>query len=241
MLNFIIYEDQKVMSELYQNVIHQFIGQKKECYHIIHISEFNESSKRKLISLEGRKIYILDVKVPGKSGFDFAREIRFSGDWISQIIIISAFDYFKHHAFTGKMLALDFISKKENVSTRLRETLELAYQISTTNRFFSFQHNGELFHLPYHDILYFAKNLNDNYTSIVTNKNTYKVKKSILQIERILENDLRFLKTHQSCIVNLHNIQSVNLSNQVISFGEKKINLLSREHKKELKKKLTHS
>lgn len=238
MLNFIIYEDSKKMRDLYEKVIDQFIGNKQEEYHIIQIHEFNPVSQKRLEKLEGRKIYILDLKVPGKSGYDFAREIRNSGDWKSQIIIISAFEHLKNHIFMGKMLTLDFISKKENIATRLEETLEVAYNISTSHRFFSFRSGGELFHLPYHDILYFEKDLNDNYTSIITYQNTYKIKKSILQIERILENDLRFLKTHQSCIVNLYNIKSVNLSKKIINFGEKQTCLLSREHKKELKERL---
>jgi len=241
MLNFIIYEDYKKMRDLYEKVIHQFIGNTKEEYHIMQISEFNSSTQKKLEKLEGRKIYILDLKVPGKNGYDFAREIRSSGDWKSQIIIISALEHLRNEVFMGKMLALDFISKRENVEKRLEETIEVAYHISTHNRFFSFQSEGKLFHLPYHDILYFEKDLNDNYTSIVTNQNTYKIKKSILQIEKILDHDLRFFKTHQSCIVNLYNIKSVNLSKKIINFGEKEITLLSRDHKKELKEKLTHS
>ena len=241
MLNFIIYEDYKKMRDLYDEVIHQFIGKKKEEYHITHISGFNPSTERKLNGLEGRKIYILDLKVPGKSGYDFAREIRSSGDWESQIIIISACEDLRNDIFMGKMLALDFISKKEDIPNRLEETLEIAYNISTTNHFFSFRSGGELFHLPYHDILYFEKNLNDNYTSIITNQNTYKIKKSILQIEKSLDHDLRFFKTHQSCIVNLYNIKSVNLTSPTISFGEKKTNLLSRERKSELKERLIHN
>ena len=241
MLNFVIYEDYKKMRDLYENVINQFIGKKKEEYHITHISGFSSSSERKLNGLEGKKIYILDLKVPGKSGYDFAREIRSSGDWESQIIIISACEDLRNDIFMGKMLALDFISKKEDVSKRLEETLEVAYNISTTSRFFSFRSGGELFNLPYHDILYFEKDLNDNYTSIITNKNTYKIRKSILQIEKALDHDSRFFKTHQSCIVNLYNIKSVNLSSPIINFGEKQTNLLSRERKRELKERIIHN
>lgn len=241
MLNFIIYEDYRKMRDLYEKIIDQFVGTKKEEYNIIKISEFNRSSQKKLEKLEGRKIYIVDLKVPGKSGYDFAREIRSSGDWKSQIIIISALDHLRNDIFMGKMLALDFISKKEDVATRLEETLEVAYNISTTDRFFSFRSGRELLHVPYRDILYFEKDLNDNYTSVITKQNTYKIKKSILQIEKILEQDLRFLKTHQSCIVNLYNIKSVDLSRKIINFGEKQTSLLSREHKKILKERLTHN
>lgn len=241
MLNFIIYEDQRRMRDLYEKVILEFLGNKKDGYRIIHIPRFTENTRKEIEQLDGKKIYLLDIQVPGKSGFDLAREIRYSGDWLSQIIVISGYEHFKSDVFSSKTLTLDFISKDEDIQKRLRETLELAYGISTTHRFFSFQSNGEIFRIPYHDILYFSKELNDNYTSIVTVKQTHKVKKSISQIEKILGNDLRFLKTHQSCIINLHNVQSVDLKIPIINFGDKETNLLSREHRKELKERLTIS
>ena len=241
MLNFIIYEDNLEMRIIYERVILEFIGRKSDCYRIIPISKFDDSTNKRLDSLDGRKIYILDIEVPGKSGLDFARDIRVKGDWFSQIIIISAFEDFKLDILYGKMLTLDFISKNENnTEKRLLETLSVAYQISSTRQFFSFQQNGELFHLPYRDILYFAKDLNDNYTSIITSSDTYRIKKSISEIEKIVGNDLCFLKTHQSCIINLDNVQSVDLSKSTINFGGKETNLLSREHKKELKERLIH-
>ncbi len=241
MLNFIIYEDHKKMRDLYEKVVHKFIGSKKDVYNIIPISEFDETTQDQLGSLEGRKIYILDIQVPGKSGFDFAREIRKSGDWKSQIIIVSAFEHFRYDIFMSKILTLDFISKNEDIAQRLKETLNIAYDICTSHRAFSFKFNGIVFRLPYRDILYFEKDLNDNHTSVVTKQGTYKVKKSIAQIERLVQNDVRFLKTHQSCIINLQNVESINLTDHTISFGEKQTNLLSREHKKELQEKLINS
>jgi len=241
MLNFIIYEDNLEMRTLYERVILEFVGRRRDCYRIIPISKFDGDTERILGSLDGRKIYILDIEVPGKNGLDFAREIRVKGDWFSQIIIVSAFEDFRVDIFYGKMLTLDFISKKkDNVEKRLLETLNVAYHISSTRQFFSFQQNGELFHLPYHDILYFVKDINDNYTSIITSRDTYRIKKSISEIEKIVGNDLCFLKTHQSCIINLDNVQSVDLSKSTINFGGKETNLLSREHKKELKERLIH-
>lgn len=241
MLNFIIYEDHQIMRDLYAKVVNKFIGNKQDTYNIIPISEFDDTTKGQLESLEGRKIYILDIEVPGKSGFDFAREIRKSGDWKSQIIIVSAFEHFRYDIFMSKILTLDFISKNENIDTRLKESLELAYDISTSYRSFSFKSNGAIFHIPYRDILYFEKDLNDNYTSVVTKNNTYKVKRSIMQIERLVATDWRFFKTHQSCIVNLQNIESVDLTDQIIYFGERQTNLLTRERKKELQEKLINS
>lgn len=129
------------MIDLYEQVIYEFIGYRNDSFHIAKISNFNRSTQKRLDSLEGRKIYILDIDVPGKSGLDLAREIRQSHDWDSQIIIISILDDQRTLVFTNKILALDFISKTENVAKRLRETLDVAYNISTNHHFFSFQYN----------------------------------------------------------------------------------------------------
>lgn len=240
MLNFIIYEDCKKMIEIYKKVIDEFVGKRKDGYHTLIFSQFDKDTKKKIKEIDGRKIFLLDIEVPGKSGIDLAREIRRSGDWISQIIIISAFERFKYDVFSAKLLALDFISKGENISSRLKESLVCAYDIATTYRSFSFQFEGDIYHVPYQDILYFAKDLNDNYTSIVTNNHTFKVKKSISEIEKLLHHDLRFFKTHQSCIVNLHRIVSVDMASSIIHFEKANTPLLARNKKKELKERLTN-
>lgn len=242
MVNFIIYEDNMETTNFYKSVIRGFLGDKEDGYKIVSFSRYDNSLEEEIKNLLGKKIYILDVQVPGKNGLDFARDIRASGDWLSQIIIVSDFEKYKREAFTSKMLTLDFISKDENVSIKLKETLNLAYKITNTHRSFGFRYNGDIYQIPYHDILCFEKDLNDNYSFIVTNRGSYKIKESISSIEKKLDNDLRFLKTHRSCIINLHNVHSVELSTNTIYFNnDKKTNLLSRDRKKVLKEKLTEN
>ena len=240
MINFIISEADTRATNFYKSIIHEFIGGRNDGYKIVSFSRYDNNLLNKIHNLLGKKIFILDVHVPGKNGLDFARDIRASGDWLSQIIIISEFEKYKKEAFTSKMLTLDFISKDDDIPTRLKDTLNVAYKITNTHRSYTFKYNGELYNIPYHDILYFQKDLNDNYSSIVTEKGSYKIKESITSIQKKLENDLRFFKTHRSCIINLHNVRSVELNSNTISFiGNKSTNLLSRDRKKLLKEKLT--
>lgn len=239
MINFIIYEDDIRASNFYKSIIHEFIGGKKDGYNIISFSRYDNKILEKIQGLIGKKIFILDVHVPGKNGLDFARDIRASGDWLSQIIIISEFEKYRNDTFTSKMLTLNFISKEDDIHKELKNTLALAYKITNTHKAYTFRYNGDLYHIPYHDILYFEKDLNDNYSFIVTEKNRYKIKESITSINDKLGNDLRFFKTHRSCIINLHNVYSVELSDNIINFiGNKSTNLLSRNKKKLLKEKL---
>ena len=239
MLNFIIYEDSTSMREIYERVIHGFMGVPKDSYRILPFSRFDKNTKKQLETVDGRKIYILDMDVEGKSGIDLARDIRKKGDWISQIIVISAFEHFKYDVFTSKLLALDFISKQEDIVFRLKEALTCAYEITMTNQTFSFQMDGEIYHVPYHDILFFSKDLNENSTSLITHHHTFKVKKSIIEIEKMLDHDVRFFKTHQSCIVNLHKIVSIDTESSTIYFETVCTNLLARNKKKALKERLT--
>ena len=75
MVNFIIYEDDKSTRENYISIILKIMGNRKEQYSIIELDKYN-SKVTKALNVVGRKIFILDVEVPGKSGMDLAREIR---------------------------------------------------------------------------------------------------------------------------------------------------------------------
>lgn len=239
MINFIIYEDDYNASEFFKSIIHEFIGGNNDSYKIVSFSRYDDNLIEKTTSLIGKKIFILDVEVPGKTGLDLAREVRTSGDWLSQIIIVSNFEKYEKDTFTSKLLALNFISKKNNVRDCLKDTLNLAYEIISTHSAYAFQYNGEFYQIPYHDILYFEKDLNDNYCYLVTNKSKYKIKETITNIEKRLKRDLCFFKSHRSCIINLDNIYSIELNSNTITFIDgKKINLLSRSKKSILKKKL---
>ena len=59
------------------------------------------------------------------------------------------------------------------------------------------------------------------------------------KLMKLFDKDYRFFKTHRSCIVNLDNIVSFDISNNIIRFKDKEINLVSRSNKRILKDKLT--
>jgi len=239
MFHFILYEDDFSMIKKYSEVIQNLFDNHKNCYEIH--SAYQYTDLKKYDGIKEQKIYILDIEVPGCSGLELAKRIRNSGDWKSPIIIISNYECFQHTDFTKKLLTLDFISKKDDVALRLFETLSLSYQILTNHRTFCFQQNNEIYQIPFRDILYFEKIINENSCSLVTLNGNYIVHSSISNIEKKIGNDLRFFKTHQSCIVNLHNIELVDLKKRKIDFcNGKEINLLSRDKRNIIKQKLTN-
>ncbi len=238
MINFIVYEDEKKYREKYISIILKIIGGMKLAYRIVEIDKYEKDTLSKLKKLVGKKIYILDIEVPGKSGLDLAREIRNTGDWLSPMIVVTTHDHLKSTTFTSKMLMLDFISKFYNCEEGLKDTLKLSLNIITTHQSLNFQYNGELVQIPYDDILFIEKNVEDVYSTVITQSEKIPIKKSIGTIEKELTEDDRFFRIHRSYIANLDKITSVELKACIVHFGKEETALLSRDKKNELKKRL---
>ena len=236
MLNFIIYEDEKKFREKYISVILRLLGSKKIAHKIIEYDKYESGIIANLKKLIGKKIFIFDIEVPGKSGLDLAREIRNSGDWSSPMIVVTTHEHLKNATFTSRMLMLDFISKFYNCEENLKSALLVALEIVDNQHSLNFQYNGELVQIPFDDILFIEKNVDDLYSTVVTRQDRYIIKQTISKIEKDLSQDERFFKTHRSCIVNVDKITSVELRECIIHFGHTEIiSLLSREKKNELK------
>ena len=237
-MNFIIYEDEKEYITRYRNVIHKMLAPTSLNYKVIEINEYNENSEQHVEKIEGNKIYILDIEVPGKNGLELARKIRKEGDWNSPIIIVTSHEEFKTVGYTGKILMLNFISKNSELEKDLYESLEVALEINMANKSLCYTNKGESYHIPYQDILYIEKSLNDNTCNVITKNSIYTLRKTIIDLEKKLSDDINFVKTHRSCIVNIKNIIHVDFENNIIAFSNKKIDLISRTHKKNLKERL---
>lgn len=238
-INFIIYEDNKRWQKYYKDVILKIIGHSNDKYKIIVIDKYDNEIIKKINSLDGKKIFLLDLQVPGKSGLEFAREIRRKNDWKSQIIVITSYDNFKNEGYSSRILMLDFICKKDNVYEKLSDSINIALKIHQNTPSYNFTFNNEYYQIPYEDILFFEKDLNNNYVNIITKHNRFKIKESLINIEQQLNKNNIFYKTHRSCVVNISNIKKVDLSNNIIYFKNKKTYLLARNKKKELKDLLT--
>lgn len=138
MINFIIYEDDKKFREKYISIILKLLGNQKIAYRIVEIDKYERGTLSKIKDLVGKKIFIFDIEVPGKSGLDLAREIRNNGDWISPMIIVTTHDNLKSYAFTSRMLMLDFISKFYNCEENLKDTLKIALDIINNHKSLTF-------------------------------------------------------------------------------------------------------
>lgn len=239
MINIIIYEDNKDMQNLYKRTLNRYFKVKREKIKLYIFDCYSRNLETKFRNIPGKKIYIMDIEVPGKSGLDLARNIRKSGDWMSPLIVITSYAHLRNTGFTSKVLMLDFICKREPVEKRLIETLDVIYEIVNDFNNYTFQHNGEVFHVPYDDVCYFEKDLNDNYTFLYTKYNCYKINESIIQIGKKLEDNPHFFKTHRSCIINLDNVDYLDYNHDIILIGGYSINLITNQKKNKLKKILS--
>ena len=186
MVNFIIYEDEEKMRNMYKEVIHNFFGNKDQGYRIIEYSECKNTIIDEIKNIEGKKIFLLDIEVPGKTGLELARDIRNDGDWLSPLIVITTHENLKTQGFTGRMLMLDFLSKYDDVKTNLKESIMIAYNIVSSYKTISFKQRGEIFQVLYDSILYIEKNVNDNYVTVVTKNDSITMKGCINNITNFL-------------------------------------------------------
>ena len=238
MINFIIYEDKEIIRKSYMKIIHKFMGKSDASYKIYQFSSYSNEVKGFIEKNVGYNIYILDIEVPGKSGLDLAREIRLSGDVESQLLVVTGHKELLENTFVNRSLVLNFISKYDNCEDNLLLALTDAYINVTRYKSYVFKHDGDMYRIPYDDILSFEIDPEYGCVKIITKTKEFMIKKTISSILKELE-DPRFMKTHKSCIVNLYNIEKVDLSDLVIYFyGNKSTDLLSRNYKKELQERL---
>ena len=238
MINFVIYEDEKYFLDIYEKIIHQFMGCNNDQYKIYTFNEYKPNVLETINNLSGQNIFIFDIEVKGKSGLDLAREIRKTRKTMNdQIIIATAHQDLVQNAFHKKILMVDFISKFDELETNLLTCFKEIYEIFNGNKFFSFKQDGEITRIPYNDILFIEKNKIEDYLLIETVSNSIIYKSNIAKVEKILANDVRFLKTHRSCIVNTFRITKLNSSIPLIYFGEKSTSCLSRDKRKTLEER----
>ena len=238
MINFIIYEDEKKYRQKYISIILKIIGSSKYAYKIIEIDKYDKNVLEKINKIVGKKIFICDIDVPNMSGLDLVKEIRRSGDWNSQIIIVSEHEHLRNIALNSRLLLYDFISKYYNCEENIKECILSLLNILNSHKSLNFQYNGEIFQIPYDDILCIERNIEDHFSTIVTKNKKIPLNKMLGNIEEELKNDPRFIRTHRSCIVNIYNVTNIKLKENVINFKNYSTSLLSRDKKNEIKEKL---
>lgn len=235
MTNFIIFDSDTKRRELYTKVIKRFLFTSMDYYNIYEFGGL-DVAKDSIEHLGGTKIYLINIDDEG--GLVFSKKIRTSGDYISPVILFTSKSREKVIVNLRNVLFLDVIEIADSLVKELMKSLIVSYIIVTRHSVYTFTSFDELYRLPYNDIFYIQKNLNDDSVTIYTGDDTYLNYVTIKKVEEQLK-DCRFFKVHRSCIINLYNVSSFDRkSNTIIFKNGMKINLVSRYNKPKLIERL---
>ncbi len=233
MLNFIVCEDDMAIKRKMVNLITKIMMPQEIDYVIHEFDDYNTKIKKIANDNTIKKIYILDIELPSKSGLDIARKIR-EKDWESIIIIVTAHYELGLEAVKNRLMLLDFISKFDNFEEKLRSALELSAKILENKKSLILESGSVLYRIEYDDIIYIVKETIERKSIIKTPYTEYKVSQNISSIMKKL--DSRFFQSHRSCIVNRDYIKHIDFKDGKIVFkNDEYIYLLARGKKKGLK------
>lgn len=233
MLHIIIYEDEPNYMRKNINSVNKALINTDIDYRTHKFEEYNDEFKDIINNKDIKKIYILDIETKDKSGLEIASKIR-EDDYDSIIIFATAFGKYQNDVFYTRLMAIDFICKYNGYEKRLIDDLKASIKVIYKEKTFTFQYNRTLYRLPINNILYVEKEPIIKRCIIHTIKDDFFVMESIERLKEKLGKN--FIRTHQSCLVNLDNIKEIDFpTNTIIFKNDITTNLLTNKVKKELK------
>ena len=177
-----------------------------------HIDKFTGSSKRMMDVIDDakRKIYFIDSDM-----IDVAYRIR-ENDFMSIIIMISLHDNIDIGIFHEKLLVLDYITFDDDYDDNLLKDINISLEILFKDNTFSFHYNYVIYRIPYENINYIEKETNIKRCIIHAIDGKYYVVSSIKKV--FDELDGMFIKSSQSCIINMMNVKYIDCASNMVYF-----------------------
>ena len=239
MLNFIVGEDDPNFEKRMKHLIDNFMMNFDIEYQYHSCSGYDKKFQKLVEEDIGFKVYFLDIKTKHGSGLDAARMIREEcDDWISIIVIVTAFNEYRYEALGNRLYLLDFISKLDDCDKRVTDALKKAMK-NYDNRYksLSYEYNYITRKVEFRHIVYIEKEQDSKRCIIKTTYGTQLISKSLVEVEKMLDN--RFMKTHRSMIVNLDYVREFDAKENKITFKNNEVShLVARDKKKELTKRV---
>ena len=197
------------------------------------ISKFDKYTNMldEIIKNNNKKIYIIDITFDDV--FDVALKIR-ENDYDSIIIFVSSDNRDDINLFKDRLMILDLVCYDSKYEDRLIDDIGMAVSIIDKHREFVFKYKRVVYRIPINEITYIEKEPLIKRCIIHTIKDNYVMSGTLNYIMEQLDNN--FVRTHQSCIVNLDNIKRIELGNNMIIFkNDDKTDMLNVKMKKEIK------
>lgn len=215
MINFIICDDVKQYRDMVEHIIASYMMKNKLEYRTHIFNDYNSEFIKIVESKLSFKVYILDIETPTKSGIDIARIIR-NKDVDSVLIFLTGHQELGHVVMKNDFLFLSYINKFDDCERRLTKSLDKALQMFKIRSVVRFKDNGVVYSIPQDDILYITRDSVERKCIIVTDYNTFKVGKSLMELEEIVNSN--FMKTHRACLMNTKRILSFSKSQKEVVF-----------------------
>ena len=218
MLNIIVYAQNKLYIDKDVKTVNKILSKYYINYNVYSFGDCNNALIKLVNNNNLKKIYLIDIDCEFgiNSGFELASKIRMV-DYDSVIILI--FNNYKvlNMFFENRLMIFDFINKNDdNYLDRLKDDLFLSFKVIYRLDVFSFKYNNIIYNIPYYDINYIEKESSIKRCVVHTTNDNFYVVDSIKSLSDML--GVNFVRTHQSCIVNINNILKIDCSKKIIVF-----------------------
>ena len=240
MIKFIICDDEREFITKETVIIEKFMMNFDTEYEIAKFTEYNDKFKRIAQEDAGFKIYLLDIRTKKGSGLDMARMIREEfDDWVSVIIIITAYPEYKYEALGNRLYLFDFINKLDNCHIKLTEDLGRAIKnYDNREKCLSFEFNHIVKKLEFRHIIMIEKEKDSKRCLIKTTYGDCLIGKTLNATYKML--DKRFIKSSRSVVINTDQVREFDVSeNKIIFKNGLETYDISRDYKKLVIKNLT--
>lgn len=239
MLNFIVCEDESDFAKYMKRMIDNYMMNFDMDYQYYEFDGYDLKFEELVKSDIGFKIFFLDIKTEKGSGLDAARKIREEyDDWISIIVVVTAFSEYRYEALGNRLYLLDFINKVDDCENRVNEALQKAMKnYDNRHKSLSYEYNHIIHKVEFRNIICIEKEQDSKRCIIKTTYGTQLIPKSLVEVNKLL--DKRFLKVHRSMIINLDQIKEYDMKENKITFKNNDYtHLISRDKKRELMKRV---
>lgn len=233
MIEVIICDDDKNCRSNVEKITKEFFQEKKLSINTTLYADYDDDFV-KSISPGKKKIYLLDIETPSRSGIDVARIIR-RRDVESIIIFITGYEEFSKLVLKKNIMCLSFINKFDHLKESLRESLEEALYFFENNKVVRITDNNITYSIRLNIVLYITRDSFDRRTIVICDKTEYRLKMTLTEVKTVLGET--FVQTHRSCYVNRYRIDTIDHKNRIITFDNGlTVDLLSDTYRKELMK-----
>ena len=231
MINFIILEDDLLYINKYKKIIDKVMMNYDINYTLTIYDKYTNNIKNTLKE-ESFKIYILDYN---KNTIEMIKYIReYLDDWQSLIILLFNNIDDKDKVINKNYFIVDYLNKNSNFKTKLTRNIEVCLKnYDKRPNSLKYTYKRVVYNIKYRSILYVEKEQDNKRCIIKTKDNEYYIPGTLNNIEELL--DKRFYKCSRSYIINLEQVSTYDMKNNVLVLKNIKLSgAVSREKKKEI-------